>query len=228
MNKVLVVAAHPDDEVLGVGGTLARHAAEGDEVHVLFMSEGVSSRANSGEKPDWLPAIEAREKMARQACKVLGFKTTKFLRHENLRMRDFSVLDMVKEVEETISKIEPNIIYTHHSGDLNSDHTLTHETVMTACRPIEGHSVKKIFAFEVPSSTAWASQTMAMPFVPNRFVDISAYLATKLEALTCYDFEMRPFPHPRSVKAIDALASYHGANSGLHAAEAFIVIREIE
>jgi LmbE family N-acetylglucosaminyl deacetylase len=227
MNKVLVVVAHPDDEVLGVGGTLARHADEGDDVYVIFMSEGVSSRTLPGQKRDWSPDIKSREKMAYNSCNVLGIKIYKFLRHPNLRMRDCAVLDMVKEIEEAILKIQPNIIYTHHFGDLNSDHTLTHEIVMTACRPTEGYCVKKIFAFETPSSTAWASQIMAAPFHPNCFVDISSYLKNKLKALMCYDFEMRPYPHPRSSKAIDALACYHGSNSGLHAAEALTVIREI-
>ena len=225
--KILVVAAHPDDEVLGCGATLARQAEQGDRVSVLFLSEGVSSRAALGESRDWSAEIAEREASARRAAGVLGFSVEGFLRHPNLRMREGSMLALVKQVDEVIRSTAPAVVYTHHIGDLNSDHGLAAEAVVTACRPRPGLSVRSVYAFEVPSSTEWNSPAHAAPFAPTRFVDVTAYLPKKIEAMRCYDYEMRSLPHPRSAEAVEALARVRGVSVGVPAAEAFVVLREV-
>lgn len=224
---VLVVAAHPDDEVLGCGGTIAGHARTGDKVCVLFLSEGVSSRSIPGEEHNWSRAIEAREAMAIAASTVLQFTIAGFLRHPNLRMRDQPVLDLVKQIDAVIREVRPDVIYTHHPGDMNSDHGIAFEATLTACRPRNDLSVKQLYAFETPSSTEWASPLNAPPFLPNYFVDIKSTMDAKLAAARCYDFEMRDFPHPRSAANIRALAQIRAAQVGLELAEAFALVRAI-
>ena len=223
--KILVVAAHPDDEALGCGGTIARHAKADDEISLLFLADGVSAR---GHNPD---AREARQKAALMATGLLGVRHVGFeplsMQVRDNRLDMFALHDLVMEVEAKLQKWRPRIIYTHHGGDLNIDHRITHQAVMTACRPMPGSSVKAIYAFEVPSSTEWASES-EQAFRPNHFVDISSTLDKKLEALKAYEEEMRPFPHARSIEAVRALAVWRGASVGLRAAEAFMTIRRIE
>lgn len=225
--NVLVVAAHPDDEVLGCGGTIARHVQAGDKVSTLFMSEGVSSRFVPGQDIDFSADIESREKASRDVATFLGCEVPVFLRMANLRMMDMAMLDVVKEIEAVVEDVQPNIIYTHHGGDLNSDHRVTHEAVMTACRPMEDRSVQAIYTFETPSSTEWSTVSIGDLFVPNRYVNIEEQMDIKLKALAYYDMELRPFPHPRSPQAITVWAQRHGATVGRRAAEAFCTIREI-
>jgi LmbE family N-acetylglucosaminyl deacetylase len=227
IKTILVVAAHPDDEVLGCGGTIAKHSEQGDIVYVLFMSEGVSSRFVIGEVKDWTQEISARETAAINAAKVLGVKDVEFLRYPNLRMRDLSMLDIVKQVESAILKYRPSVIYTHHGGDLNSDHRVTHEAVITACRPIENFPVREIISFEIPSSTEWSTSSIGEVFTPNMFVDIHNFFQKKIEAISCYDMEMRPFPHPRSQRALTSISDRYGSVVGKHGAEAFCILRRI-
>jgi LmbE family N-acetylglucosaminyl deacetylase len=219
---VLAVVAHPDDEVLGAGGTLARHAANGDEVHILFLADGVGARGDDKLK------VERRAKAARLAASLLGAHEPHFLGFPDNRLDEIDLLDITQAVERIIGKIEPSTIYTHHAGDLNIDHLLCHRAVLTACRPLPDSRVRRIYSMEVPSSTEWSSPHSADGFAPTRFVDISATNETKRHALEAYAEEMRPFPHPRSFEAINALAMWRGASAGLRAAEAFMVVREIE
>lgn len=218
---VLVVAAHTDDEALGCAGTLAKHVAEGDQVHLLFMTDGVASRD--------LEAGEAEERLtaAQQAAKILGVSTLTNLAFPDNRMDSVPLLDVVKEIEVKIAEIRPDVIYTHHLGDLNIDHQVTHKAVMTACRPQPGFCVKEIYAFEVLSSTEWQTPSL-LPFVPNVFIDISQYLPTKIQALQAYKEEMREAPHSRSFQHVEILAKHRGYTVGLEAAEAFLLIRKIK
>lgn len=225
--KVLVVAAHPDDEVLGCGGTICRHVAQGDSVAVLFISEGVSSRWDEESARDWTAEIEQREAFALSACRKMGADVAGFLRYRNLRMSESSMLVLVKKILQVIHEVRPDTVYTHAGGDLNSDHRITHEAVVTACRPVPDMPVRNIYVFEVPSSTEWASAGIGELFWPTRFVDICDFFEQKLDAIGCYDFEMRPFPHPRSRENIEALARVRGMAVGLEAAEAFMVVREV-
>ncbi|GGO85157.1 PIG-L domain-containing protein [Marinobacterium nitratireducens] len=218
--RVLVVAAHPDDEVLGCGGTIARHVAEGDTVHVLFIADGVSSRGEGKEE------LVKREQAAFKAHKILGVAEVSYLGLPDNRLDSLALLDVVQYVEKVINAFYPNIIYTHHFGDLNVDHCIAHQAVMTACRPLPESSVREIFAFEVLSSTDWATPQIN-PFIPNHYVDISKYLELKMEALEAYSLEMRDIPHSRSIDHLDILARHRGQSVGCFAAEAFSVIRLI-
>lgn len=221
VNKIiLVVAAHTDDEAMGCGGTIARHVAEGDQVHLLFMTDGVGSRE--------VVAKEATERLtaAHQAAKVLGVSSFVNLSFPDNRMDSVALLDIVKEVEAKITEIQPEVIYTHHLGDLNIDHQITHKAVLTACRPQPNFCVKTIYAFEVLSSTEWQTPNY-IPFTPNVFIDITDYLATKIQALKAYQEEMREAPHSRSLQHLELLTKHRGYTVGVTAAEAFMLIRAL-
>jgi len=220
MNKtVLVVAAHADDEALGCGGTIAKHATEGDQVHVVFVADGVTSR-NGAEPTDLLQRQQATE---RARC-ILGISSITFLNLPDNRLDGLPLLDVVQPLEALIGNLAPDIVYTHHYGDLNVDHRIVHKAVMTACRPMPGSTVREIFAFEVMSSTEWASPGLA-PFLPNFFVDITAQLESKMQALEAYMLEMRTSPHSRSLEHMRCLAEHRGFCVGSAAAEAFMVMR---
>tara|TARA_B100000446_G_scaffold137525_1_gene129919 strand:- start:20833 stop:21504 length:672 start_codon:yes stop_codon:yes gene_type:complete len=222
MSKVvLVVAAHSDDEVIGCGGTIARHVAEGDSVYAVFMADGVSSRVDADSS-----AYQKRFNATEKAKEILGIKEITFLGMPDNKMDTIAFLEIVQPLENVISKYKPSIIYTHHNGDLNVDHRLTHQAVMTACRPVPGSTIEKIFSFEVLSSTEWNSVGVAS-FVPNWNVDISAYLVKKKAALEAYSDEMRPLPHSRSIDNIMGLARYRGNTIGRDAAEAFMLVRSV-
>ncbi len=220
---VLVVAAHPDDEVLGCGATLARLAARGETVHVLIMAEGATSRDRAG-----AGQVERLRGAAAVAAKALGVHPPRFAGLPDNRMDSIDRLDIVKIVEREVSELRPHSVYTHFGNDLNIDHRITHEAVLTACRPLPGAGVSAIHAFETPSSSEWAATQAGPGFQPNRFVGVEAHLPAKRTALLAYSDEMRPFPHARSMEAIEALARLRGAMVGLPAAEAFQTIRLIE
>lgn len=216
---ILVVAAHADDEALGCGGTIARHVAEGDIVHAVFLADGVSARegSDSHELAQRLVATE-------QARQVLGIATTTFLGLPDNRLDSLPLIEIIQPLERVICQINPQIIYTHHYGDLNIDHRIAHQAIMTACRATPESSVKEIYTFEVMSSTEWSSVGLA-PFLPNLFIDISAYMTIKLQALESYGLEMRPAPHSRSVAHLNYLARHRGHSVGVAAAEAYMVMR---
>lgn len=227
MSMVLVIAAHPDDEALGCGGVIARHADAGDRVHVVFLADGVTGRQDAPDLDALADALRRREDGAAAAARILGAEPPVFHRLPDNRLDGVPLIDLAKLVEREVARVEPDIVYTHHGGDLNIDHRLTHQAVLTACRPLPGSPVRAIYAFEVPSSTEWGGAMTGGGFAPTRFVDIAGQLQRKLEALACYGDEMRPFPHPRSREAVEALVRLRGAASGLDAAEAFMVVREI-
>lgn len=219
MSKVLCIVAHPDDEVLGAGATLAGHAQAGDEVHIQMLTEGVGSRG--GDMKD----AERREEMAKEAAKAIGAHPPRFCFLPDQRLDTQSFLNVVQFVIEGVGEVKPDTIYTHHVGDLNLDHAICARAVLTACRPLPGSSVRRIYAMEVPSSTEWAPER---PFVPNRFVPMTAKTRTaKRIALQAYEAEMRPYPHARSLPAIEALEVMRGTSVGVEIAEAFTVLREI-
>jgi LmbE family N-acetylglucosaminyl deacetylase len=223
---VAAVAAHPDDEVLGCGGTLARMATEGDQVHILLLADGESARQASSS--EGVPEkIGRRRQSAQAAADVLGASSVEVHALPDNRLDGIDRLEIIKLVENFLSKHNPEIVFTHFSGDLNIDHRRVHEAVVTASRPLPSGSVRELLFFEVPSATEWGSVGSAEAFRPNWFVDISGTMETKLRALACYQDEMREFPHPRSVQAIEALARWRGASSGLNAAEAFVLGRKI-
>lgn len=223
MKSILVVAAHPDDEVLGCGGYIANHVRLGDEVFVTFLSDGVTSRlGNLG-----LQEIESRRSAARLASKVLGVSDVKFGDFPDNKLDASPLLEVIKSIEAVVEQIRPQTVLTHFGGDLNIDHRIVNQAVLTACRPAPKQGVKEILFFEVPSSTEWQVPTEGEAFAPNWFEDISQTLELKIKALLMYEHELREWPHPRSVKAVEHLAHWRGASCGVDAAEAFVLGRRI-
>jgi len=222
---ILVIAAHPDDEILGCGGAMARHSAEGDKVYTLIMGEGIAARDGISLED----RNEAQEKLLRsaiQANKTVGASLLEFQKLADNRMDQLCLLDIVKLIEAQIELYKPTVIYTHYPQDLNIDHRLTSQAVITACRPLPGFCVKEILFFEVISSTEWQLAGVD-PFAPNYFVDISNFLELKLEALKAYESEMRSWPHARSLENVAHLAHFRGASLGLNAAESFMLGRGV-
>lgn len=225
--NVLVVAAHPDDEILGVGGTVARHAGEGDRVHTLILAEGSTSRSDTRDRDAHGGTIDALKEAARAAARCLGAEPPRFAGLPDNRMDGLDLLDVVKHVEAAAAELSPAVIYTHHGGDLNIDHRITHQAVMTAFRPLPGVGPQAIYCFETLSATEWATPDVGPPFQPCHFVDIAAQLEAKRRALACYTHEMRDFPHSRSIENVEYLARYRGGSVGVPAAEAFTVARQL-
>jgi N-acetylglucosamine malate deacetylase 1 len=225
MATILVIAAHPDDEILGCGATMAKHVQAGDTVHVVIMATGVTSRPAAGINPS--EAITQLHANAKQANQRLGVTSTTILPLPDNQMDTVSRLSITQQVENLIQQHQPETVYTHWSSDVNVDHRRVHEAVITACRPQPGHPVRAILFFEVPSSTEWQTPAVGHAFQPNWFVDVSNTLALKLDALTCYASEMRQWPHARSYQAVEHLARWRGATVGCQAAEAFVLGRVI-
>jgi len=224
--NILVAAAHPDDEVLGCGGTIARLAHEGHSVFLGIMGQGITSRhSTAGESEK--SAVDALRACSHRVADLLGIKEIIFHDLPDNRFDTVPLLDIAKIVEDLVLRFRPSVIYTHHAGDLNVDHQVLHRAVLTASRPTAGSSVKELYAFEVPSSTEWSFGQLQPIFSPNVFVDIKNTLATKIAAIKLYRTEIRDFPHPRSDEALRALARFRGSATGLEAAEAFILIRKI-
>lgn len=221
---VLVVAAHPDDEVLGCGGTMAKLADDGAIVHVAFLADGVSSRTGGSGAASELPE---RRSAARRACEILGAQEPTFGSFADNQMDTVALLDIAKSIEALIARYRPDTIFTHHAGDVNVDHQRIHQASIVACRPQIGHPVRTLLFFEVASSTEWQIPGSAPVFAPNWFVDIADTFERKARALQAYERELRDWPHPRSVRGIEALAQWRGAAVGAQAAEGFMLGRKI-
>ena len=227
-NRVLVVAAHPDDEILGCGGAMAKHVQADDRVTVAILAEGLTSRDAVRDRERHLEELSALGEAARRANGILGVTDVELHDFPDNRMDSVARLDIVKHVEGLIERTRPNILYTHHNGDVNIDHRCIHEAVVTACRPMPGnHQVDTLLFFEVTSSTEWQTPGSAPPFTPNWFLNITETLQLKQQALEAYESEMRPWPHARSIEAVVHLAHWRGANIGVDAAEAFMLGRRI-
>jgi len=222
---ILAVASHPDDEVLGCGGTLAKLSST-NEIHIAILGEGISSRYSQRAEADQT-ALEQLRGQARSVGKLLGAASVTLGGLPDNRFDELPLLEVIKRIERLVDELRPEVIYTHHPGDLNIDHLITFRAVMTATRPMAGSVVKDIYAFEVASSTEWAFQQFQPAFRPNVFVDITATLETKLRGMALYESEARAFPHPRSAEALRVQARHWGAVVGVEYAEAFELIRSI-
>lgn len=219
-NQVLVVVAHSDDEVLGCGGTISQHIVRGDDVFVLVLTDGDTSREKSNPSK--------RQENFIKSCNVLGIKNHHTLQLQDNRLDTYPLLDIVKEIEKIGTVFNPTIIYTHSSSDLNIDHVLTHQAVLTAFRGLPKSCVSQILTFEIPSSTEWASHQQRTLFTPNVFVELTAeQFQQKLDAFRCYPEEAHDFPHPRSEEYLQALAKVRGGSVGVKLAEAFFAERII-
>lgn len=225
MKNVLVFAAHPDDELLGLGGTIRRLVNDGVTARAVIMAEGLTSRADNRSDVD-MSELEELQADSNRAAKIVGYKTIEFCGLPDNRMDGLDLLDVVKIVGKYVEKYKPDTIFTHHHGDLNIDHRITCEAVLTSCRPTGDCCVKRIYAFETPSSTEW-NYNYEEPFKPNVFFDVSNTLEAKIDGMSCYRTESKDYPHPRSPEALRSLGRYRGSNAGVNFAEAFILLREI-
>jgi LmbE family N-acetylglucosaminyl deacetylase len=224
--SVLAVVAHPDDEVLGVGGALARESRNRD-VHVCILSDGViaryEERTQEAEKE-----IEERRQRARNACSILGCESVTFYDYPDQQFDTVPLLELVQAIEDEIDQHEPSTIYTHHYGDLNLDHELTCRAVQTATRPLKDTNIERVLAFETLSATEWAVPSSSNAFQPSVFIDINDYLGKKLEALEAYESELATPPHPRTVDTVRRNAHVWGDKAGMTAAEPFELLRELQ
>jgi N-acetylglucosamine malate deacetylase 1 len=217
--RVLAIAAHPDDEVLGLGGTLIRHFKAGDEVHAVIVCSAHSIRYREGEHDqpgDW-----------ERASHYLGARTTG-LGFPDQRLDAGSNLELIQALEREIRDFQPTVVYTHHWGDVNADHARIAEAVDVATRPFAAPWIQRLYAFHTPSSTEWTASLRDRPFTPNVFTDISAELDRKLDAMRCYRSELRPYPHPRSLRSLRERAGYWGSVANMPAAEPLMLLRARE
>ena len=220
--RVLVVSAHPDDETYGVGGTIQRHVRQGDIVSVLFLTDGVGSRHG---------VVSPQKEAAHRACATLGVEDVRFADKPDQRLDALPLLDVILPISEAVKELRPEVVYTHHHGDVNQDHRTVFAATLVAVRPFGDNPVQEVLCYEVASSTEWAAPAGDWAFLPNVFVDISGTLDDKLEAVEAYRHtfvpEVKPFPHPRSPEAVRIYAQNRGISVGMEAAEAFVLVRRL-
>ncbi|PPR16761.1 MAG: N-acetyl-alpha-D-glucosaminyl L-malate deacetylase 1 [Alphaproteobacteria bacterium MarineAlpha9_Bin3] len=221
-NTIICFVAHPDDEVLGLGGTLIKHVNQKDDVHIIIFSLGEESKNSKDIN------AERRLSSAKKCSKIIGSKSLKLLNYPDQKIDTVPKLEIIKKIENIIYKLKPNIVYTHHEGDINHDHQIINHAVLTALRPMTllGHRCE-VRTFETISSTEQSPYIDKYLFKPNFFVDIESEWEKKMIAIKAYKDELGVFPHPRSIKSIEALAIKRGTESGLKKAEAFRIIRKI-
>ena len=225
--NVLAVMAHPDDEVLGCGGALAKHVRNGDNVVVAILGEGKASRQFGENSDSDKEEILALRQEAIKANEILGVKQVIFYNFPDNSIDTIPLLSVIQYVESLKQEVKPDIVYTHHHADINIDHQLIFKAVITAFRPIKGDQVPCIYSCEVASSTEWQAPYAGFAFLPNVFLDISDTLEMKKHALAAYQSELRTYPHPRSLEAIDIIAKRWGIAVGFQAAEPFVLVRSL-
>ena len=218
--KILVIAPHPDDEVLGCGGTIAKHVSAGGEVYLCMVTRVYP--------PDWSEnEIPRRKQEVLKANEILGIKKTYFLDFPTVRLDTIPLKELVDSISRVVSEVKPEVVYIPHRGDVNKDHCLVFDAAMVATRPKPHSPVRRVLCYETLSETDWAPPSAQNAFIPNAYMDISETLETKLKAMSEYKSELKDFPHPRSLEAISALAKVRGSSIGIRAAEAFMLVREV-
>lgn len=225
----MIIVAHPDDELLGIGGTIQKLKSEYNcKIDVIILGEGITSRDTIRDVERRNEELKTHQNNILAAKKILGYNDLSTYEFPDNRFDNIPLLDIIKVIEKEKNRINPEVIFTHHGGDLNIDHQITFQAVMTSCRPQNTENVKSIFCFETPSGTEWQSSNHPLSFKPNFFIELNEIqLKKKIEAMECYDFEKRKFPHPRSPQALKILASYRGISIGRKYAEAFCIVRSI-
>lgn len=221
--KILVISAHPDDDALGCGGTIAKFSKEKSDVFVVYFTDGVSARSNNN---NIKKEILGRRKNSIQAAKILGIKKCFFFSYPDNKLDKTPLLEITQKIEKIIQQTNPEVIMTHSEHDLNIDHQIINRAVITATRPKPKSKIKKILLFETLSSSEWKFSNKKNFFNPNYFVDISKTINKKVSALKCYKKEIMKWPHPRSVKGVRNLAMYRGQTVGLKYVEAFYLLRQ--
>jgi len=225
----MIVVAHPDDELLGLGATLHKLISEFNvKTHVVILGEGITSRSNERDVEKWKKELATHRENIKNAQKCIGYHTTSIFDFPDNRFDTVSLLDIIKVIEKEKTLFHPEVIFTHHGGDVNIDHQRTFEAVITACRPMQDEKVKTIITFETPSGTEWRSLTDPRHFLPNLFFNVSqANIDAKIEGMESYEFERRVYPHPRSPEALKIQAQRWGVMVGASFAEAFCLVRLI-
>ena len=227
--NIMLVVAHPDDELLGLGATMHKLIHEQKcHIHVVILGEGITSRADSRDTKLWENELATHRENINKAQAAIGYQSVSIYDFPDNRFDTVSLLDIIKVIEKEKSNFKPEVIFTHHGGDLNIDHQRTFEAVITACRPMEHEQVKTIITFETPSGTEWRASTDPRHFIPNLFFSVSKEdLDVKIRAMECYYYERRDYPHPRSPKALTIQAQRWGVSVGCEFVEAFSLVREI-
>lgn len=223
--RILVIAAHPDDEVYGMGGTIAKLAAQGHEVHVLIVTDGCT--AQYAGRPDLPEIIEKKHREAIEANTLLGVKQVHFGTFPDMKLDTVAHVEVNRLIEETVEKVRPDTVYTHFYGDVNLDHQMVYRSTLVAVRPVPGQCVKALYAYYVPSSTEWSPQLAHTVFLPNTMADITGFEAQKEQALLAYQTEARAYPHPRSAQYVRETDRARGLQWGMGSSEAFMLLRKI-
>jgi LmbE family N-acetylglucosaminyl deacetylase len=227
--KILVVVAHPDDELLGLGATMHKLIDEQHcSVRVIILGEGITSRSDKRDPKEWSKELKIHRQNIEEARKAIGYESVGIYDFPDNRFDTVALLDLIKVIEKEKEDFQPEIIFTHHGGDVNIDHQKTFEAVLTATRPMNHEKVKTIITFETPSGTEWMASSDPKHFSPNLFIEISENnLSAKIKAMESYEFEKRVYPHPRSPESLRILAQQRGLSVGKFFAEAFTIIRYI-
>lgn len=223
MKRVLVIAAHPDDETLGAGGAILKHLDNGDQVTVFIATDGVTARHDK---------TDLQQQAAKKACDILRVNDLRFGGLPDQRLDAMPLLEVIDPLYRLVKELQPEVVYTHHGGDVNQDHRVLFNATLVAVRPVNQNPVKEVLCYEVPSSTEWAPPFASWAFLPNVFVDISPFVEKKIEALLSYSHtfqsEIPPYPHPRSPRAVENYCRKRGVEVGMQAAEAFMLIRKLQ
>jgi len=220
--KILVIGAHPDDETFGMGGTILKHTSNGNIVHVLIITDGSSSQYENYEK-----MIEEKKIEATNTMNILGVERIEIHSMPDKKLDTVPHVKINRIIERKIEDFKPEIVYTHHWGDVNEDHRQVFQSTMVAVRPTPSQTIEKVYAYETSSSSEWHAPTIGDAFIPNCFVDISENLELKKNAIECYRSELREYPHPRSTRAVAIYDERNGIVIGRKAAERFVLLREI-
>ena len=224
-----MVVAHPDDELLGLGATMHKFCTElGCTVRAVILGEGITSRSDVRDEQKWEEQLQIHKQNIEKARQAIGYESVRVYDFADNRFDTVALLDIIKVVEKEKQAFDPEIIFTHHGGDVNIDHQRTFEAVITACRPMAHEKVTTIITFETPSGTEWRAATDPRHFVPNLFIEVSEQnLDAKNRGMECYEFEKRSYPHPRSPEALTIQAQRWGVAVGVPYAEAFTIVRNI-
>lgn len=226
MKKVLVIAAHPDDEVLGVGGTIAKLASQSVECHLLIVTDGSSSQYRDSDHLHEI--IEAKKKETQACADSLGFKSIHYGGLPDMKLDKTPHIVINQVIEKVIDEVQPDTVFTHFWGDVNRDHQEVYKSTLVVVRPVMGQMVKDLYCYRVPSSTEWTPNKADTMFMPNYFVDIEKFAEQKYKAFACYSTELREYPHPRSVQYLSETDKAAGLRVGLMAAEEFVLLRKID
>lgn len=221
MKRVLVIAPHADDEIIGLGGTLVKHIEQGDKVYVCIATRGVP--------PVFSETFMQQLRQETLEChKLLGVEKTFFLEFPSIALETVPRHQLNGDLMKVFAEVQPQVVYIPHFGDMQKDHALVSEAAMVCVRPKYEYIVEKVYAYETLSETEWNIPCATNAFIPQRYVDITQTLEKKFALLKCYQSQIAEFPNPRSIEAVEALAKYRGATVGVKAAEAFAVVREID